>query len=168
MCSETVWYTVMRENTIRSQSSVLVISEREIFLYNFDNVNRLMGEHNKRRYKSGISAENPFYTGRMVPANLREKPPIEIRDELSQRGQDGQYQEESSMRVTGGYRNKNLNNVVSSQLFDTQKPGDYTNRAQYYFLTRSQYSTLSNPNRPMNMPGYNTVNQQYGSHYFAN
>ena len=84
----------MRENTIRSQSSVLVISEREIFLYNFDNVNRLMGEHNKRRYKSGISAENPFYTGRMVPANLREKPPIEIRDELINAKKSGRNKSE--------------------------------------------------------------------------
>ena len=37
-----------------------------------------MGEYNKRRYKSGISPENPFYTGLMVPATLKEKPPIEL------------------------------------------------------------------------------------------
>lgn len=65
----------------------------------------------------------------MVPANLREKPPIELRGEPSYREQDGQ-DPEAGMRVTGGYRNKNLNNLVSSQLFDTHKQGDLTNRAQ--------------------------------------
>lgn len=126
----------MNENTSRSLSRHILSSDREIFLYNFDNINKLMGEHHKRRYKSGISYDNPFYTGMMVPANLREKPPIQIRPPATGRDQEGPIQEQPEMRVTGGYRNKNLNNLVSSQVFDTHSQrGDYSHRAQYDILT---------------------------------
>ena len=74
-----------------------------------------MGEYNKRRYKSGISYENPFYTGLMVPASLQDKPPIELTHDTAVHRQPLE-QEENSSRVQGGYRNKNLNSLVSSQI----------------------------------------------------
>lgn len=80
-----------------------------------------MGEHHKRRYKSGTSVDNPFYGGMMVPATLREKPPIEVKPlhawfALDQGEGSVQQGPDNSSQVASGYRNKNLNSLVSSQL----------------------------------------------------
>jgi len=90
----------------------------------------MMGEHHKRKYKSGTSVDNPFYGGMMVPANLKERPPIEIRRDVNQNFNPNQPQQsqDDPMKSTGGYRNKNLSNLASSQIVQPTNP--YTDRNQ--------------------------------------
>ena len=104
-----------------------------------------MGEHNKRRYKSSISSDNPFYTGMMVPATLKEKPPIELTKETSTVFNNNQSaylnqneREYNNLRDDGnqtdrtsGYRNKNLNSLVSSQIIQPTTTSSINNNAEH-------------------------------------
>jgi hypothetical protein len=62
----------------RERSKYKLPNDREIFLYNFENVEKMMAQGNRRRYKSSISSDNPFYKGVVLPPGLRTKAPIKL------------------------------------------------------------------------------------------
>lgn len=62
----------------RERDKYKMANEREIFLHNYENVENLLSKHNRRRYKSGISYDNPFYRGVVLPPGITSKGPIKL------------------------------------------------------------------------------------------
>jgi len=53
-------------------------NDREVFLHNYENIDKILAQKNRRRYKSGISYQNPFYRGVVLPPELTRKGPIKL------------------------------------------------------------------------------------------
>lgn len=62
----------------RERAKYKLPNDREIFLHNYENVEKMLTKGNRRRYKSSISYDNPFYKGVVIPPGLRGKGPIKL------------------------------------------------------------------------------------------